>query len=108
MLKGANMREIKEGALAQLVEYLHGMQGVTGSNPVCSMYSDKLFVVSLCHWNHNFSASESLYFQFTAENIYFQKLLSVMSKNFWIFKISQLLAQSTSRISKSVLNLFVS
>ncbi len=28
-----------KGALAQLVEHLHGMQGVSGSNPLCSISS---------------------------------------------------------------------
>ena len=31
------------GAIAQLVEHLHGMQGVSGSNPLGSTYSFYLY-----------------------------------------------------------------
>lgn len=36
----------KPGALAQLVERLHGMQEVSGSNPLCSTKSCQRLVVS--------------------------------------------------------------
>ena len=31
----------RSGALAQLVEHLHGMQGVSGSNPLCSTFRSR-------------------------------------------------------------------
>ena len=34
---GLSVAEKEKGALAQLVEHLHGMQGVSGSNPLCSI-----------------------------------------------------------------------
>lgn len=64
---GSNERvaaAIENGALAQLVEHLHGMQGVSGSNPLCSTFSKSgkrasLDSTPLNPWGDSLSAHES-------------------------------------------------